>query len=91
MPRRMHRKNFLEPIPEGGKLIARPTKFGNDFKEHIDGTLAEIISKYEAWLMTEPGLIVKVKKELRGKDLYCACKPGQPCHGDVLLRIANED
>lgn len=27
---------------------------------------------------------------LRGKDLACWCPPGQPCHADVLLRIANE-
>ena len=29
--------------------------------------------------------------ELRGKDLACWCPvDGQPCHADVLLRIANE-
>lgn len=27
---------------------------------------------------------------LRGHDLCCWCKPGQPCHADVLLRLANE-
>ena len=27
--------------------------------------------------------------ELRGKNLACWCKPGQPCHADVLLEIAN--
>jgi hypothetical protein len=26
---------------------------------------------------------------LRGKDLACWCKPGDPCHGDVLLDLAN--
>lgn len=26
---------------------------------------------------------------LRGKNLACWCKPGQPCHADVLLEIAN--
>jgi hypothetical protein len=29
-------------------------------------------------------------KELRGKNLACWCKPGQPCHADVLLRLANQ-
>lgn len=28
-------------------------------------------------------------EELRGKDLACWCKIGQPCHADVLLEIAN--
>ena len=28
--------------------------------------------------------------ELRGKDLACWCPLDQPCHADVLLRIANK-
>jgi hypothetical protein len=27
--------------------------------------------------------------ELRGKDLACWCEPGEPCHADVLLELAN--
>jgi Domain of unknown function (DUF4326) len=27
--------------------------------------------------------------ELRGKDLICTCKLGDPCHADVLLELAN--
>jgi len=27
--------------------------------------------------------------ELRGKDLICTCRPGDPCHADVLLELAN--
>ena len=27
---------------------------------------------------------------LRGKDLVCHCPLDQPCHADVLLKIANE-
>ena len=27
--------------------------------------------------------------ELRGRNLACWCKPGCPCHADVLLEIAN--
>lgn len=26
---------------------------------------------------------------LRGKNLACWCKPGEPCHADVLLELAN--
>lgn len=29
--------------------------------------------------------------ELRGKNLACWCKPGTPCHADVLLELANID
>lgn len=31
-----------------------------------------------------------IKRELRGKNLACWCPIGQPCHADVLLRVANE-
>jgi len=27
--------------------------------------------------------------DLRGKNLACFCKEGQPCHADVLLEMAN--
>jgi hypothetical protein len=29
--------------------------------------------------------------ELRGKNLACWCKPGDPCHADVLLELANAE
>lgn len=35
---------------------------------------------------------VKLKSQLgylRGRDLVCWCRLDQPCHADVLLRIAN--
>lgn len=30
-----------------------------------------------------------LRAELAGKDLACWCPPGQPCHADVLLELAN--
>ena len=30
-----------------------------------------------------------VRNELRGRDLACWCKLGEPCHADVLLELAN--
>ena len=31
----------------------------------------------------------EIISELHGKDLACWCGPGEPCHADVLLEIAN--
>ncbi|MCB2412378.1 DUF4326 domain-containing protein [Demequina sp. TTPB684] len=31
----------------------------------------------------------EIRTALAGKDLACWCKPGDPCHADVLLEIAN--
>lgn len=33
----------------------------------------------------------EIVAELRGRDLACWCKPGAPCHADVLLELANRD
>lgn len=33
--------------------------------------------------------IKDVVHQLRGKNLACWCKPGDPCHADVLLEQAN--
>ena len=34
-------------------------------------------------------LAALARSELKGKDLGCWCPLSQPCHGDVLLEIAN--
>lgn len=67
--------------------IGRPSKWGNPFVIGIDGTREEVIKKYEQWIKTQPNLM-KALPELKGKDLACYCSP-LPCHGDVLLRLAN--
>lgn len=54
-----------------------------------DGTRSEVINKFAAWIQTQPELLAKVRKELRGKDLICFCAP-KKCHGDILIRLANE-
>ncbi len=33
--------------------------------------------------------ILSALTTLRGKPLACWCKPGCPCHADILLRLAN--
>jgi hypothetical protein len=32
----------------------------------------------------------EIRAELRGYNLACWCKPGSPCHGDVLIELAND-
>ena len=75
--------------------IGRPSVWGNPFS-HKDGTRAkykvatrdEAITRYREWLMAQPELVARARKELRGKVLGCWCKP-QSCHGDVLAEVAN--
>lgn len=71
-----------------GIFIGRPSKWGNPFVIGKDGTRAEVLRKYRIWLLTQAQLKADAKKELQGKDLVCFCSP-KPCHGDILMQIAN--
>lgn len=66
--------------------IGRPSNWGNPYVIGIDGTREEVIKKYE-YLILHSQLLFKID-ELTGKVLGCWCKP-LPCHGDVLLKLAN--
>lgn len=72
-----------------GTYIGRPTKWGNPFVIGRDGSRGDVVRKFEEYIITNPVLMQAAKDELRGKDLVCFCAP-LSCHGDVLMRIANE-
>lgn len=88
MPEIFNMRGGQDSYPCWAVRIDRRTKWGNPFVIGKDGTREEVIAKYEAWLRSKPDLMLAVKLELSGKDLLCWCAP-LPCHGDVLLRIAN--
>jgi len=57
-------------------------------------TAADAVSCYERWLPMQVGpskfaMTEEARIDLGGHDLVCWCPLDQPCHGDVLLRIAN--
>jgi hypothetical protein len=67
------------------------SKFCNPFKVGKDGTLDEVVEKFEKYIQEKikSGEIKKEELiELHGKKLGCWCKPNK-CHGDVLLKIIN--
>lgn len=63
--------------PEGQKIVCD------------DATQA--VRRFEHALQWDEAIHDYVREELGGKDLACWCDLGQPCHADVLLRIANAD
>ncbi len=90
-----------EKLPPGAVSVARPTRFGNPYKVHPHGpyTLDEAIARYErdllaGRLVSKPGrtptTVAEVRGKLAGKNLACYCAAGQHCHGDILLKVANE-
>jgi hypothetical protein len=44
---------------------------------------------YERWLLANDELLAQLPG-LRGRRLACYCKLDEPCHADVLARLANE-
>ena len=92
MPR-LYNLGSRAPVPEEAVYIGRNevygnTKYGNPFRIGVDGTREEVISMFREYLLENAPLLADVMQNLKGKDLACHCYP-LPCHGDVLLQIAN--
>jgi hypothetical protein len=88
MPRVLN-KYKDKPLPPDSVYVGRPSKWGNPFEIGKHGTREEVIQMFSELVEQIPEFRVQIKRELCGKDLVCFCSPN-PCHGDVLLRIANE-
>lgn len=93
-------------MPENTVTVARPGPWGNPFVVGKHGDAAYCVDLYKALLagLLRVGADPDIKalertrqfvadnvSELTGKNLACWCKPGKPCHADVLLKIANRD
>jgi hypothetical protein len=81
--------------PENTVVIARPFRWGNPFAigtpEEGGRTRQRAVAEYREALL-EGRLsfgVDEVKARLRGKNLACWCSLDGPCHGDVLLEVAN--
>jgi len=75
-------------MPPNTVSVCRPGKWGNPFSITEYGrTLA--IKNYRGWLAGMVAIGARDINELRGKDLACFCRPGEPCHADILLEAAN--
>lgn len=86
-------------MPENTVSVCRPGKWGNPFLVGPERTQREAVECFQAWLTTphitagipeKKQAILDGLESLRGKNLACWCKPGTPCHADVLLHLANK-
>lgn len=91
-------------MPPNTVKVDRTTIWGNPFHTHGDGIrmdnalavslFSSMIEKCDGWMAQvrrgQVSIDVKdVRRELAGKNLACWCKPSDPCHADILLKIAN--
>ena len=75
-------------------IVARPTAWGNPFRvgDPDISSRAQAVHAFEEWLARTPEgqrLQRRAADELSGRDLACWCPLDQPCHADVLIRVAN--
>lgn len=87
-------------MPPNTVVVSRPSKWGNPFKVTPERSQILVVGAFQTWLTVEgvtAGIperkewMLKNLNALRGKNLACWCKPGQACHADVLLRLANAE
>jgi hypothetical protein len=92
----------LQVVAPGAVKVDRKTKWGNPFIGDPAACVEAFRQLYEGRCNVTVGPDQPIKSmafippfqlpdptELRGKPLACWCKPGCPCHADVLLRLAN--
>lgn len=74
----------------GGEAeIERPFGwYGGPFDEREEAQAAAV-EGFRGLIKARPGYADRARLALRGKDLLCWCKPGTPCHADILLELAN--
>jgi len=66
-----------------------PVKIGDPWCGIPIETRQEAVSAFRSLIAQNPTYRAEVAYELAGRDLACWCPPGEPCHADVLLEIAN--
>ena len=103
MPERIQRKRSKGwRMPENTVYVGRHTQGGNPYivgewgeyadpaqkcMELFDEMLTEMLEDGDQFVNGET--VWEWLKPLEGKNLACWCPPGQACHADVLLRLAN--
>jgi len=93
-------------MPPGAVYVGRPTEWGNPFRpgrQHLRKKLqpgggdnmitvldaAHAVQLYRRFMSLEIRIAAPI--DLKGKDLACWCSLNQPCHADVLLKLANAE
>lgn len=83
--------------------IGRPSRWGNPFEvgkttvleggKHITPQDKEHCVMAFRWWVSRftPEEREKFLAPLKGKNLMCWCREDEPCHGDVLLELANPE
>jgi hypothetical protein len=83
-------------MPPNTVNVSRPSRYGNPFRVGLEvATAKEACREYLVFLAGGSKYNhlrdrVGDVRNLKGKNLACWCKIGAPCHGDLLLELANK-
>lgn len=87
MPKRIQRKRTKGwRMPANTVYVGRGSRYGNPYRVGT-ALIPDRRAAVEAFEANLP--LSRLWGELRGKNLACWCPANEPCHADVLLRIAN--
>ena len=83
-------------MPPNTIYVGRPSHWGNMFT--CGGNKKQAVQLFEKYILDEKfadhygdeETLEEYLAPLRGHNLACWCKLDEPCHADVLLRLANE-
>jgi len=98
-PKRIQRKRVKGwRMPPNTVYVGRPSKWGNPFKlgsiSNFGGlpliSMTAVLGHYSNYVIRKFSEKV-IAEELKGKNLACWCPMDQPCHADILLKLANEN
>jgi hypothetical protein len=82
--------NKHKGAPPDAVYIGRGSPWGNPFVLGKDGDRNGVCDLFAKLVLADPEYQERVKRELKGKNLVCFCKPLR-CHGDFLLLLANQE
>lgn len=91
-PVRIQRKRIKGwKMPANTVYVGRGSRYGNPFRLGKGFNAEMVIGLYKDWLKSPVNNLAedRIKFLLKGKNLACWCPLNQPCHADILLKIAN--
>ncbi|MER7167248.1 DUF4326 domain-containing protein [Micromonospora sp. NPDC000207] len=96
--RKPHNAVIIDRTSRYGNPFKAADAVANGFADNEADARKVCVDSYDRWLdgepeyaSVEPARRQRILDDLHllvGKDLACPCAPGEPCHGDPLIRRA---
>lgn len=80
---------FVVGEPVDGRQARRWGWWPLGFPGFVATDAEHAVRRFRAVLVSDEAIHAHVRTHLAGKNLACWCRPGAPCHADVLLALAN--